>query len=194
MAINPTVRTIVYDDDGVLLKEKEMRQINFNDVLGYKLLYNNRRVKHFSNIPLPEKITMIERGMLLTLSRCMFNPANLLAKKTRAGVIPMTEDDIFEAIEANERKGKVILRKFVDLGILAKVKITTEGITSVQYYMNPLYFFNSTWLSPNLYLLFKAQLDQYIPLDVQERMLECVKANPQGVVKKDIKIAKLKIV
>ena len=86
MAINPTVRTIVYDDDGVLLKEKEMRQINFNDVLGYKLLYNNRRVKHFSNIPLPEKITMLERGMLLTLSRCMFNPASLLAKKTRASV------------------------------------------------------------------------------------------------------------
>ena len=194
MSINPIIKTTVYDDEGTLIKENEIQRINFNEILGYKLLYNNRRVKHFSNIPLPEKITMLERGMLLTLSRCMFNPANLLAKKTRAGVVPMAENDIFEVIEANERKGKAILRKFIDLGILAKVKITTEGITSVQYYMNPLYFFNSTWLPPNLYLLFKAQLDHYIPPDVQERMLECVKTNPQGVAKKDIKIANLKIV
>ena len=44
-----------------------------------------------------------------------------------------------------------------------EIKQKTCSEKQVQYYMNPIYFFNGKWLSLNLYLLFKVDLDGVLP-------------------------------
>jgi len=51
----------------------------------------------------------------------------------------------------------------IRMRILAKVVIDIGSETQVQYYMNPIYFFNEKWLSLNLYLLFKVDVDGVLP-------------------------------
>jgi len=51
----------------------------------------------------------------------------------------------------------------IHMQILAKAVIDIGSEKQVQYYMNPIYFFYGKWLSLNLYLLFKMDLDGVLP-------------------------------
>jgi len=68
----------------------------------------------------------------------------------------------------------------MDLGIIAKAIINTNEQIEVQYYLNPLYFISSKYLSPGLYMLFRKQLDKVLPAWVIQKFNECINAAKKG--------------
>lgn len=110
--------------------------------------------------------------MLHVLSNNMFSNTNMLAVRTRHGIEPMDMGTLFELLGVKKRQGFNLINKFIGLGIIAKAQIIIEGEVSTQYYMNPIYFFKGTWLSANLYFIFKDYLDEFVPDDIKDRFVQ----------------------
>jgi len=73
-----------------------------------------------------------------------------------------------------ERNTKDFVKRMIDLGIMAKAIVNSNEQIDVQYYLNPLYFLSSKYLSPGLYMLFRKQLDDHLPQWVIKKFNECI--------------------
>ena len=70
---------------------------------------------------------------------------------------------VAKAINMSERCCTIFINKMIRKRILAKAIVEIGDVRQIQFYMNPIYFFNGKWLSLNLYLLFKSDLDFLLP-------------------------------
>ena len=87
----------------------------------------------------------------------------MLAYRTGNNIRAMEIKHIAKAIYMSERCCTIFINKMIRKRILAKAIVEIGNVRQIQFYMNPIYFFNGKWLSLNLYLLFKSDLDFLLP-------------------------------
>lgn len=134
---------------------------------------------YFKGFKLENKLLNIvtdfnDLGRLLVLAEHTYADTNMIAYYKNKKYYPAGIKEIAEMIRLCERNTKDFLKRMIDLGIIAKAIINTNEQIEVQYYLNPLYFISSKYLSPGLYMLFRKQLDEYLPQWVIKKFNECI--------------------
>lgn len=171
-------KIVTYKDDaGEVVNEKKHYYPNrFDDEKGFLLLIKGGSFRQFIQIPFPAEMTDAEIGKLMRLGKHMWRDTNMLGFRGHGGIKPYDIQSMAKLLERTvEKDGKQeiepisirhmerFIKKMIDLGVMAKARVETGGIIEVQYYINPLYVFGGNRISNNLYILFHASLDKYIP-------------------------------
>jgi hypothetical protein len=157
-------QTVVTNDFGEVISEKSLAyKGRFDAESGYLFWSQRNFVKSFPGVELPEELTDDERGKMDRLSHKVFSNTNMLAYQSRDGVTPYGMKDIQDTLKVGQRQTYRFVDKMLRLGIMARNTIDCKGERTIQYYLNPMYYFSSNRLSLNLYLLFKEQLDEVLP-------------------------------
>lgn len=157
-------------DTGVIENENvQYIGASFHEEKGYLFWARKSFAKSFVDIDFPPGMTMKERGQMATLSKKMWSTTNMLGYRGNGGVKPYNDEQIGIVVGLKAYQAKTFIRKMIKDGIIAKVTVMTGGEKTIQYYVNPIYFFGSNRIPLNLYLIFKAQLDRVIPAWVIEK-------------------------
>jgi hypothetical protein len=168
-------KKITYTDtySGEVLCEKTYKvNSSFDYEKGYLFWNRKNASKTFKDVQFPESMTFDEIGRLTVLTKYIYSNTNMLGYRGNGIVKPFSMSDIGKIIKLSDRYTQRYVKKLIDLGVMARVKITTGNRTEYQYYINPLYFFSSNWMPLNLYLLFRNQLDKYLPKWVISKFME----------------------
>ena len=169
-------RVTTIDEDGVILNTKNFKYTIFDNEKGY--LFKNQAY-YFKGFKVEHKISdivndFIDIGRLHVLAENTYADTNMIAYYKNKKYYPAGIKEISEMIRLCERNTKDFLKRMIGLGIIAKAIINTNEQIEVQYYLNPLYFISSKYLSPGLYMLFRKQLDEYLPQWVIKKFNECI--------------------
>lgn len=170
------------DEGGVILNTKDFKYTIFDNEKGY--LFRNQAY-YYKGFKLENKLSDIvtdfnDLGRLLVLAEHTYADTNMIAYYKNKKYYPAGIKEISEMIKLCERNTKDFLKRMMDLGIIAKAIINTNEQIEVQYYLNPLYFISSKYLSPGLYMLFRKQLDKVLPAWVIQKFNECINAAKKG--------------
>ena len=171
-------REQVIDEETGELQYERTRLLEFsifNEEKGYMLFLNKRNVRIFPDIDFPESFGMSDIARLFLLSRHIVGTTNMIGKRVRNGIRPMSVEDMSKIADMPYRRFVTWLNRMIRAGMIARVKVKTEETEVTQYYMNPLYFFSSRYLPLNLYLLFQEQIDRYLPEWVKRKYGEMQK-------------------
>lgn len=132
----------------------------WDDDRGYKLFHNRSEISAVQKLQFHDDLTDQEVGRMCRLSRYLTPEANVLAYRGNKNEFkPMTPETMAKALRTNVRSVYRLLDKARNYGVIRKV--TAEGETL--YYMNPLYFSASRYIPLNLYILFRDEIDKYLP-------------------------------
>lgn len=140
----------------------------FDPDSGYLFWTHTKGARIFSRIPYPSGMSKADIGNLAILGKHIWHKTNVLAKKTRIGAKPYSVQDIGKLLDLNEDQAARFLKRAEKNKVIKPVTVPFGDYTEVQYYINPLYFFAGNRLSPNLYLLFREELDPYLEDWVKE--------------------------
>lgn len=174
--------TIVDPKTGeIKYKKAQNAFVVFDEEKGY--LFWNRRsfAKSFSGVDFPKETTMRERGQLATLAKKIWSNTNMLGYRGNGGIRPLSPKQIGTVIGVKEYQANAFLRKMIRLGIIAKVNVVAGDSEEVHYYINPIYFCSTNRITLNLYLLFREQLDMFLPDWVKDKYATQSKDNSCGV-------------
>lgn len=153
----------------VFCEKKQYVNPAFNEEKGYLFWNRKDSSKTFKEIHFPDKMSWEDIGRLTVLTKYIFSNTNMLGYRGNGCVKPYGVTKIAEIIKLSEQRTGRYLSKLIGLGVMAKVKVTIQDKTEYQYYINPLYFFSSNYMPLNLYLLFRKQLDNYLPTWVKQK-------------------------
>jgi hypothetical protein len=157
-------------ETGVVEKENtQYIAAAFHEEKGYLFWARKNFAKSFIDVEFPAAMTMKERGQMATLAKYMWSNTNMLGYRGSGGVKPYNEERIGNLIGLKAYQAKDFMRNMIGCGMIAKVIVTIEDEKTTQYYINPIYFFGSNRISLNLYLIFRTQLDEVLPLWVLEK-------------------------
>lgn len=92
-------------------------------------------------------------------------PDNLIVKATSQGQMPATAPDIALIIGLSIDRSKRFLSSLGKLGILRKDE-------EKRYYISPLYVMRAAGITPDLYMLFKKELDEFLPEQAKKDLIE----------------------
>lgn len=151
---NNTTGEVVFDE------EEQMKFYPFTDK-GY-LLHNNHSagVKVMHRIEWP--ITTLEKSKWMTLLPYI-DKNNALMRHDRP-TKPLTVKLITPIIELSEKKVYVWMKRMLDTNVIRK----DDGF----FYVNPMFIMASNRMSPELYRIFKDQVEGHIPDWVPKRYKE----------------------
>jgi hypothetical protein len=174
--------TTFYDDStGDIVSQKTQFTANrFDPEKGYLFRNQAGAFSSFFDIPFPEGMNDIEIGRMTRLAKKMWGKTNMLGYRGNGGVKPYDIEGIGKVIGLAKSQAYSFISKMVKLGIVAKVKIESRGVTDYQYYVNPLYYNSTNRIPLNLYLLFRKQLDPYIPSWARQRFIDQAGGNKYG--------------
>lgn len=158
-------RVTTIDEDGVILNTKDFKYTIFDNEKGY--LFKNRSY-YFKGFKVDNRLSdkvsdFADIGRLHVLAENTYANTNMIAYYKNKKYYPAGIKEISEMIRLCERNTKDFVKKMIDLGIMAKAIVNSNEQIDVQYYLNPLYFLSSKYLSPGLYMLFRKQLDEHLP-------------------------------
>lgn len=158
-------RVTTIDEDGVILNTKDFKYTIFDDEKGY--LFKNRSY-YFKGFKVDNRLSdkvsdFADIGRLHVLAENTYADTNMIAYYKNKKYYPAGIKEISEMIRLCERNTKDFVKRMIDLGIMAKAIVNFNEQIDVQYYLNPLYFLSSKYLSPGLYMLFRKQLDEHLP-------------------------------
>ena len=158
-------RITTIDEDGVILNIKDFKYTIFDNEKGY--LFKNRSY-YFKGFKVDNRLSdkvsdFADIGRLHVLAENTYADTNMIAYYKNKKYYPAGIKEISEMIRLCERNTKDFVKRMIDLGIMAKAIVNSNEQIDVQYYLNPLYFLSSKYLSPGLYMLFKKQLDEHLP-------------------------------
>jgi hypothetical protein len=152
------------DNDGVVVSTKmHYFKEMFDKEKGYLFQNQTRFIKTFQDTPLPESTTKPDIASLFLLSKEIYADTNMIGYRGYGGVRPMTISQMAKVIRDTDRHTVSFLGRMIGTRVMARVEVTVGDETVTQYYFNPIYFFSSTRLSRNLYLLFQKDIDYVIP-------------------------------
>ena len=134
----------------------------FQDAKGYKLYISRLSVKCFKGQGLPDTLTWAERGRIAELATHMTYD-NLLFYRSDNDVKPLTPAHMAEILDMSDRGIHRFLNAMIKEGVIGKRNIYIDSVPYLGYFINPSYFFAGKWLTPQLYLLFKRDMDRYLP-------------------------------
>lgn len=166
-------KSAVNRETGEIISYHKYSMVYYSAEKGY-LFFNKRgAVKTFNGIDLPETLKDEDIGKLYKLSKKTFKTTNMLMYRSHNTILPMQAKHIAKTLGITEKYAKMFIRKMINSRIMAKVTVkNSEFPCKIQYYMNPIYFFNGKYLNLNLYLLFKDDLDMYLPQWVKDKFYE----------------------
>jgi len=144
----------------------------FDPEKGYLFRNQAGGFSQFYDVPFPEDMTDVEIGRMTRLAKKMWGKTNMLGYRGNGGVKPYDIEGIAKIIGLGKSQAYSFIKKMIRLGVVAKVKIESNGVTDYQYYVNPLYYNSSNRIPLNLYLLFRQQLDPYIPSWARLKFIE----------------------
>lgn len=167
------ITTFLDEETGEIVAQKQLGiGKRFDPEKGYLFRNQAGGFSQFYDIPFPEGMTDIEIGKMTRLAKKMWGSTNMLGYRGNGGIKPYSISGIAKVIGLEKRQTYNFINKMIKLGIIAKVKIETKGETDFQYYVNPLYYNSSNRIPLNLYLLFRVQLNEYIPLWAKKLFVE----------------------
>ena len=169
-------RVTTIDEDGVIINTKYFKYTIFDNEKGY--LFKNRSY-YFKGFKVDNRLSdkvsdFSDIGRLHVLAENTYADTNMIAYYKNKKYYPAGIKEISEMIRLCERNTKDFVKRMIDLGIMAKAIVNSNEQIDVQYYLNPLYFLSSKYLSPGLYMLFKKQLDEHLPQWVINKFNECI--------------------
>jgi len=169
-------RITTIDEDGVILNIKDFKYTIFDNEKGY--LFKNRSY-YFKGFKVDNRLSdkvsdFADIGRLHVLAENTYADTNMIAYYKNKKYYPAGIKEISEMIRLCERNTKDFVKRMIDLGIMAKAIVNSNEQIDVQYYLNPLYFLSSKYLSPGLYMLFRKQLDEHLPQWVINKFNECI--------------------
>jgi hypothetical protein len=144
----------------------------FEEDKGYLFWARKDFARSFLDIDFPQQMTFDDRGRMATLAKKMWGKINMLGYRGHGGAKPYNEDKIAAIVGLSPARGKRFINKMVRLGVIARVEVKSENKVDVQYYINPIYFHSGNRISLNLYLIFRKQLDYYLPEWVKQKFNE----------------------
>lgn len=160
------VTTNINEETGELLgQSKKIRRFNpkFNSKRGYLWWNKKGGVKSFHAIPFPKDMSMLDRGRVATLTKYIWGDTNCLGYRGHGGFRAYDIEGIGEIIGLNEKRATQFLKRMDKLKIIKAIPVKFGERVETQYYVNPLYYFSSRYLSSNLYTLFHEELESFIP-------------------------------
>ena len=161
-----------YDGEGNLVRE-EFRQFNFfDDDKGYLFRLNKESVRLFKGYDLPKELSHSDVARVYRLAVMMQAESNLICYRSGNVLKPMSKQYMSRYLGASERQVTAFLNRMIKARIVGRVKVRVGCDVQVQYYINPIYFFNGKWLNHNLYWIFRKDLDAYLPRWVKERFFD----------------------
>jgi hypothetical protein len=154
-------------------KEKKKYFSYWDEDKGYLFGANKKYVRSFGDIPFPEEFSLLEKGRINELKYHMFKDSNILAKRTRSGISPLTIKEIAGIFQLRERQTISLLNKMRKLSVIASVEVKVGDNKSTQYWVNPLYFHSGKYINLNLYFIFRESLRDHMPKYIVERFESC---------------------
>ena len=151
----------------------------FDDEKGYLFWPNRNKVATFIGIDLPDIISDADAGKMLNLAKHTHKNSNLIFCRSNNFVKPATLSNISKYINISYRRAVIFINKMIRMGIIGRVIVKVGSSYEIQYYINPIYFFNGKWLSANLYFLFRKDLEKILPEYVKREFLQS-KEKPAG--------------
>lgn len=144
----------------------------FDEEKGYLFWVRKNFAKSFQDVDFPSEMSFTEIGRMAKLAKKIWSNTNMLGYRGHGGIKPYNVEMIGEVIGLKPRQAARFVDKMIRLGVMAKVTVQAEKKREVHYYINPLYFFSSNRLPLNLYLIFRNQLDPFLPNWVIHRFNE----------------------
>lgn len=169
--------SIVEIGTGQVIKSKEKTTYfpaKFDPDQGYLFWTRTQGARIFANIPYPDGMSKADIGNLAILSKHILGKTNLLGRRKRGEVKPYSARDIGILLDLNEDQAERFLKRAHRYGVIKPVSVPFGERVEIQYYMNPLYYLAGNRLSPNLYLLFREEIDAYLPTWVKEQFAEVI--------------------
>ena len=165
------INTQVDGDTGEVLSQHEQKQEYkyFDEEKGYLFRPNRDSVKMFPGCGLPEDLTESETARLYRLSLTMHKGSNLICYRSRNVSKAMNTAKIAAYLRISIRQALSFLQRMIQRRLIGRVKVKVGSTQETQYYINPCFFFAGKWLNPNLYFLFRRDLDKMLPKWVIEK-------------------------
>ena len=148
---------------GEILNQKEYSVTYWDDEKGYLFWRSKTAVKSFDGFDLPGNLKDYEVAKLYRLSKRIYKNSNMIMYRSGNVMKAMQIDNIAKYLDMSDRQAKLFINNMIARRIIARAEVKLGDDVQVQYYMNPLFFFSGRWLSLNLYLLFKNDLDFLLP-------------------------------
>lgn len=172
------VRESVVDvETGQVVHSKEKTTFfppKFDPDKGYLFWTHSSGARVFSNVPYPNGMSKADIGNLAILGKNIWSKTNLLGKKKRGDVHPYSVKEIGEILDLSEEQAERFLKRAFKFGVIKPIPVPFGDCVEIQYYMNPLYYFAGSRLSPNLYLLFRKELDAHLQPWVKEEFAKAI--------------------
>lgn len=158
-------RTQIIDDTTGDVASTKVQYISaaFSEEKGYLFWARKSFAKSFQDVPYPKGMTILEIGQMAVLAKHIWSSTNMLGYRGNGGIKPYDIPGIAKILKVGERRAQQFISKMIGIGMLARVRVETDGGVETQYYVNPVYFFSSNRIPLNLYLIFRQQLDGVIP-------------------------------
>jgi len=153
----------ILDSKGKVVSEGAKKFKIWDDEKGYLFEAKSQFVKSYPGRKLSEFIeNKLDYANLHILAENVFKDTNMVAVKTKNIARPADIADIGELIELCDRRAGQFIDRMMQKGIVAKATVNTEERVETHYYLNPLFFMSSKYLSPQLFMMFREQLRPYL--------------------------------
>lgn len=184
-------QNVIDPESGEILKKKEFTSASKFDLeKGYCFINPLQKGNKIVMSDLPSCITDAEAGKLLKLFRYAAPNSNLLMFRSGNVNKAMQKEHIAKILGLSARSCARFLNRMLKLNIIAKKEIATtviknklssrsdrkqpvfhfnflrlnQKIKEDNYFFNPVYFFAGNWLSYDLYILFRDDLNKMLPV------------------------------
>lgn len=136
----------------------------FDDETGYLFWTQKKGCRVFADVPYPKGMSKADIGNLAILSKHVWHGTNIIGRGTRkGGAHPYSVAEIADILDMTVEQAERFLKRAHRYRVIKPVQVPFEDGVEIQYYMNPLYYFAGNRLHPNLYLLFRKEMDPYLP-------------------------------
>lgn len=132
---------------------------SYNPKRGYKWRNRGKYVIRMSgDAELPAELTDNDVGKLYKLARCVHYVSGVLTTRGRFNA-PLTMKTIAKELNISDSVARRYISKLKELNLIRQDEHRC-------YYLNPLYF-SPTYVNKELFLLWKDQIEKYIPLSIR---------------------------
>jgi hypothetical protein len=152
----------------------------FDEQKGYRFRARSKKLIRLDvDIDLLEPLNNSELGRVYRLTRLIWQDTGVLAKVVNRAVLPLQRNDLYEYMGFDSsRRGREFLDKLLSLSLIRYVVVNLDdkGTTEEQWYLNPLYA-ATNYINRNQYLLWRDQIDKFIPDYIKDKFLSVKSEN-----------------
>jgi hypothetical protein len=159
----PHLTRIITDDTGVVVKEQNYEFKIFDDKKGYLFRSNSNFIKGYQGIRLSEVInSKADFANMHILAEHLYRDTNMIGIYKSRKYHPATIPEIAEIVGLTPRHAREFLIRMIDIGVVMFNQTICADKAEIRYFANPLYFMTSKWLSAELYMMFRHELDMHL--------------------------------